>query len=253
MRPAPEPAFATPLRGAEAPSEQQLVDRLRAEGFVRLEADAMRSLLGAAATSWNEFAATWDDLGLDRYMADGGRYRRRRHAVFHVSGGRIDRLPHQPHFQSRDYNPLNGGVERWFEAVLAATARHPILRRVLGLCDAVFTAAETGGGPQAWRVEIHQFRIEAAEGIGHPTPEGFHRDGVDWVFVMLVDRRNVDEGVTEIGRADGASLGRFTLTNPGDAVLLDDRRVLHGVTPIRPAAPVTPAHRDVLVATFTAT
>ena len=27
------------------------------------------------------------------------------------------RKPHQPHYQSRDYNPLNGGIERWFEPV----------------------------------------------------------------------------------------------------------------------------------------
>ena len=34
------------------------------------------------------------------------------------------------------------------------------------------------------------------------------------------------------------------------AVLLDDRRVMHGVTPIRPIDPPRPGHRDVLVVTF---
>ena len=28
------------------------------------------------------------------------------------------RKPHQPHYQSRDYNALNGGIARWFEPVL---------------------------------------------------------------------------------------------------------------------------------------
>jgi hypothetical protein len=27
-------------------------------------------------------------------------------------------------------------------------------------------------------IEAHQFRIDTAEGIGRPTPEGAHRDGV---------------------------------------------------------------------------
>lgn len=98
---------------------------------------------------------------------------------------------------------------------------------------------------------MHQFRIEARTGEqGLPTPEGAHRDGVDWVIVMLVDRQNVDSGVTDIYAPDGASLGSFTLTAPGDAVFLDDHRVLHGVTPIRPLDVQAPAVRDVLVITF---
>ena len=67
---------------------------------------------------------------------------------------------------------------------------------------------------------------------------------------MLVDRRNVESGVTDIYAPDGTSLGAFTLTAPGDAVFLDDRRVLHGVTPIRPRDESTPAVRDVLIVTF---
>jgi hypothetical protein len=102
-------------------------------------------------------------------------------------------------------------------------------------------------------VEVHQFRIEASPDVaGQPTPEGLHRDGVDWVFVMLVSRRNVAEGVTEIGAADGRRLGRFTLTEPGDAIFLDDRRVRHGVTPITPIDAAQPGHRDALVVTFRA-
>jgi hypothetical protein len=33
-------------------------------------------------------------------------------------------------------------------------------------------------------------------------------------------------------------------------VLLDDRRVMHGVTPIHPLDPARPGHRDVLVLTY---
>lgn len=239
--------------GDTPPTEPQLIETLKEKGFALINAGATRALLGSAASWWSEFAETWNDLGVDLYMADGGRYRRRRHAVFQVTDGRLDRQAHQPHFQSRDYNPLNGGVERWFEAVLMTTSEHPILLRLLKLGDRVFTAADGHARPLSWRVEIHQFRIEAADEPGRPTPEGLHRDGVDWVLVMLLDRQNVVEGVTEVGRPDGIGLGQFTLKEPGDAVLLDDRRVLHGVTPIYRATPFLPAHRDVLVATFTMT
>ena len=55
-------------------------------------------------------------------MADGGRYRKRRHAVFAVTASGIARQPAQPHYQSRDYNTLNGGIERWFEPVTEQAA-----------------------------------------------------------------------------------------------------------------------------------
>lgn len=231
-----------------------LEDQLRGVGYARLDGEATRTVLGRPdAGAWRRFAASWDDLGPDLYMADGGRYRRRRHATFQVVGGAARRQPHQPHFQSRDYNRLNGDVQRWFEPVADAVIENPVAQAIFERCGALFTAASGLPADQPWRVEFHQFRIEATlEAVGRPTPEGLHRDGVDWVFVMLVGRRNIAEGVTEIGAADGRPLGRFTLSEPGDGVLLDDHRVRHGVTPIAAIDPAQPAYRDALVVTFQA-
>lgn len=215
---------------------------LKDDGFVRFEAAETKALIGAQ--DWDSFAESWNDLPLDGFMADGGRYRRRRFAAFAAQPGEVTRKPHQPHWQSRDYNPLNGGVQRWFEPVTDAIADHPVTQGTIRAGLELF-----GAGP--WHVELHQFRIEARAGeAGQPTPEGAHRDGVDWVIVMLVDRQNVDSGVTDIFAPDGTSLGSFTLTAPGDAVFLDDHRVLHGVTPIRPHDLAQPALRDVLVVTY---
>jgi hypothetical protein len=229
-----------------------IVDALAEPGLARLAgADTLRVLGDPTAAAWRMFAESWDDLGPDRYMADGGRYRRRRHATFTVVDGVAVRQDHQPHFQSRDHNRLNGDVQRWFEPVAVETERNPVMVGVFRACAAAFTRAADRLADQQWRAEVHQFRIEAtAAAEGRPTPEGLHRDGVDWVFVMLVERRNALEGVTQIGTAAGASLGVFTLTEPGDAIWLDDARILHGVTPIRPLDPAIPAYRDALVVTF---
>jgi hypothetical protein len=225
-------------------------EALADHGFVRFEGQETRAQLGPAGADWAGFADSWNDLPVDGFMADGGRYRRRRFAAFAASPGDIERKPHQPHWQSRDYNPLNGGVQRWFEPVTDAIAEHPVTRGILRSGLELFHSI-TALPPAAWHVELHQFRIEARAGEeGQPTPEGAHRDGVDWVIVMLVDRQNVDSGVTDIFAPDGNSLGSFTLTAPGDAVFLDDHRVLHGVTPIRPLDPAGPAVRDVLVVTY---
>ena len=98
---------------------------------------------------------------------------------------------------------------------------------------------------------MHQFRIEALPGSeGLPTPEGLHRDGVDFVLVLLVNRENIASGTTSIHAPDGRELGRFTLTQPFDAALVDDARVAHGVTPVQALDSAAPAHRDVVVVTF---
>ena len=102
-----------------------------------------------------------------------------------------------------------------------------------------------------WHVEAHQFRIEARQGEqGKPTPEGMHRDGVDYVLVLLVNRRNIQSGTTTVHDLDKRTLGSFTLTDPLDSALVDDARCYHGVTPVEPENPAQPAYRDVLVVTF---
>jgi hypothetical protein len=185
----------------EAGDLSALAGPLCRDGFAHaLAADMGRVLRARGLTDWAGFAASWNDLGVDSYMADGGRYRRRRHAAFSASQAGIRRKPRQPHYQSRDYNPLNGGIARWFDPVTDAVAGHPALHAILRFCLEMFggcTPAETR--PQSWHVELHQFRVESRAGeAGQPTPEGMHRDGVDWVLVLLVARENVARGETSI-------------------------------------------------------
>ena len=231
-------------------SPKPLIEAIRAAGFTFLKAPDMRAMLEQAGplTDWAAFAASWDDLGRDTYMADGGRYRKRRHAVFRADAGGIARQPAQPHYQSRDYNTLNGGIERWFQPVLPDIGSGASLTTILRFCQALFDHLVR---VPAWHVEIHQFRIEARIGeSGRPTPEGMHRDGVDYVLVLLINRRNIASGVTSVHDLSGRQLGEFTLTHTFDAALVDDSRVMHGVTPVEPVDPGQPAHRDVLVVTF---
>jgi hypothetical protein len=222
------------------------------DGFAFVEGRVMRELLEAHGTlaDWDAFAESWNRLELDAYMADGGRYRRRRHGTFTApSSGPIVVNAREPHFQTVDYNPLNGGIARWFEPIDPAIAAGSSMEAILAFCRSLFTARV----PEvpAWHVQVHQFRIEARPGEqGRPTPEGLHRDGVDYVLVLLVNRRNIASGVTTIHAFDGRALGHFTLTNPFDAALVDDTRVAHGVTPVEAIDPALPAYRDVLVVTF---
>jgi hypothetical protein len=237
------PVAVAPLAPPLAPIERR--------GYAFVDGATMRGLLAEAGSlaDWPAFADSWNDLRLDTYMADGGRYRRRRYAVYAARpDAPIIRRPHQAHYQTLDYNPLNGGVARWFEPI-GAVGDGPSLTTILAFCRGAFgaLAPET----RAWHIEVHQFRIEAhPEKAGLPTPEGLHRDGVDYVLVLLIKRHNIVQGTTSIHALDQRLLGSFTLTDPFDAALVNDARVYHGVTPVQPLDPAGEAYRDVLVVTF---
>lgn len=222
-------------------------------GYAFADAETMRALLHAETLAdWPAFVASWDRLGDDAYLAAKGRHRRRRHAVFAAGAtGSITHQPHQPHYQSRTYNALQGGIERWFEPLEPAIAAGASLARILAFCRDEFGALAPATA--RWHIEVHQFRIEArAAEAGEPTPEGVHRDGVDYVLVFMIDRTNIARGVTTIHAPDGHELGHFTLAHAFEAEWIDDHRVFHGVTPVLPKVPGEPAHRDVLVVTFRA-
>lgn len=230
----------------------ELTQHILRTGFALVPASECPVAVDAQSAQWATFAATWDDLATDTYMADQGRYRRRRHAVFALADGLPpQREPNQPHYQTLQYNPLNGGVERWFAPVTEAAATSPILHALLAFGTRIFDTVTQRS--VRWRVEMHQFRIEARDDEpGLPTPEGVHRDGVDFVLVVMIQRHNVRQGTTLIHDAAGNRVGEFTLERPLDMAWVDDHRVWHGVTPVEPEDPTQAAWRDVLVLTWVA-
>ncbi|PZW46571.1 hypothetical protein C8P66_10968 [Humitalea rosea] len=217
-------------------------------GFAHVRPETMQALLGADRPELDTFAASWDRLETDGFMADGGRYRRRRLANFSARSTGHVRNPHRPHFQASVHNSLNGGIDRWFAPVEDAVAASPVLRALLDLGR---QAADAVVGARDWFVEMHQFRIEAVAGApGYPTPEGVHQDGVDLVIIAMIARTNLVGGETLVVGLDGATLAQFTLDGMLDTAVLDDRRLRHGVTPVAPADPALPSCRDVLVLTW---
>ncbi len=138
-------------------------------------------------------------------------------------------------------------MHRLFEPIEDDTIAQPAWQRLLRALGAVCSNVK---GEQPWYVEAHQFRIDTADGIGRPTPEGAHRDGVDYVAVMLIDRAGIKGGETRVFEANGPRGQRFTMTEPWTMLLLDDAAVIHESTPIQPLG--EHGHRDTLVLTWRA-
>ena len=224
----------------------ELVDALRRDGEAVLAPSSLDAL-GVSAAELDSLKPCWDDLPPDGYLRDGGRYRFRRHGCFVADGGTLTLAPHRAHWQPVDYNALHGGIQRWYVPLAQEMATSPAWAALLLGIARVASAIK---GEQPWFIEAHPFRIDTSDGIGRPTPEGAHRDGVDFVAVLLVGRHNIKGGESRVFEAKGPAGQRFTMTQPWTLLLLDDERVIHETTPIQPLAADERGWRDTLVLTY---
>jgi hypothetical protein len=220
---------------------------LARQGFSLLGANDVAAWLGASMADLERLHGAWNDLPADGYLKDGGRYRRRRHSCFVVDGAQVIESPHRAHWQPLEYNALHGGMQRWFEPMAEQTRADPLWRRLLVRVGEAVSALH---GARPWYVEAHPFRIDTTDGIGRPTPEGAHRDGVDLVAVFMLERHRIKGGESRVFEAEGPAGQRFTLTDPWSLLLLDDARVIHETTPIQPLVPGELGWRDTLVLTY---
>ena len=228
-------------------SPSGLTDALRDDGYALLAPSDVAALAGCTLADLAALAPSWNDLEPDNYLKDGGHYRRRRHSCFVDDGAALTQVPHRAHWQPVEYNALHGGMRRLFAPIAPATVAQPAFTRLL---RALGTACSAVRATRPWYVEAHQFRIDTASGIGRPTPEGAHRDGVDFVAVLLVGRHHIKGGETRVFEADGPNGKRFTMRAPWTLLLLDDARVIHESTPIQPDG--DEGRRDTLVLTWRA-
>jgi hypothetical protein len=225
----------------------RLPNALRSEGYALLRPADVAALAGCSLDELNALAPSWNRLEPDNYLKDGGSYRWRRHSCFIDDGKSLMQTPHRAHWQPVEYNALHGGMHRLFEPIEPGTVAEPAFERLVRKLGAVCSEVR---GKQPWYVEVHQFRIDTAEGIGRPTPEGAHRDGVDFVAVILIDRINIKGGETRVFQANGPEGKRFTMSEPWTMLVLDDSAMIHETTPIQPAG--EHGHRDTLVLTWRA-
>jgi hypothetical protein len=201
---------------------------------------------------WQRLGKDWDHLELDGYLEGGAQFRRRRYGRFYWSpaDGTLAALPLEPYFQPEDENPYAGGVAREFAPLRADTVDNPFLH---ALVRTTFACLPVAGDRQdaTWEVRIHQIRIVATpEEPGQPAPEGIHQDGTDFLTLHLVRLQNIAGGESTIYDLDRKPIWRYTMRETFDSLILEDPRIMHGVTPVYPADGGTVGTRDMLGVDF---
>lgn len=223
-------------------------DELHTRGYSLVPRDRL-ALDGAAMRHREALADEWERLDTDRYLKDGARFRERRYDRFYfVPGtGELRQRPHQPYFQSDEVNRYAGGLAREVAPLSGSTLDNPLLATLIRFDFERFPVKD-GSGDEPWDVQCHQFRIiSSPDEAGEPTPEGPHRDEVDFGAIHLMRRTNVLGGETRVYSPDGELLTEFCLNEPMDTMYWADQKVLHAVHPITAQDPGRIAVRDVLV------
>ena len=201
---------------------------------------------------WRCLCEDWDHLELDRYLRQGAKFRQRRYGRFSWSPSTdvLTALPHEPYFQPEEENLYAGGIVRDFAPLLPDTLHNPFLHALVRATFACLPVADDTQGKN-WEVRIHQIRIVATpEEPGLPAPEGIHQDGTDYLTLHLVRRRNIAGGESTIYDLERKPIRHYTLREPLDSLILEDPRIMHGVTPVYPADGRTKGIRDLLGVDF---
>lgn len=149
-----------------------------------------------------------------------------------------------PYLQSPEVNPVAGGISRAFRLV---PEEHPATRITVRLAASFLqvtkAALRRDTDDFTYLIDVHYVRVLAP---GNPCPEGVHSDGLVAGATHLVKLRNAGGGITHLYDRHGTILASRRLTGFLDAVIFDDRRVLHYTTPIRTREPFH-GYRDVVL------
>lgn len=220
---------------------------LETQGYSLIRATEL-SIPDELRQAWLSLSIDYADLPADEYLPDNGKYRYRRYGrfTFMPATEQLTRLPHLDYFQDTDINQVTGGFIRKFAPLHDSTFDNPFLQELICFDFRHFPIAEDML-QIPWEVQVHLIRVTASAGEdGHPTPEGIHKDGANFVTVHLAELVNADGGDVSIYDNDKNLLSTHRLNQITDSYLFNDEILWHSANPITPKNEAHQAIRSIL-------
>ena len=188
---------------------------------------------------------SFDGLIKDPYVPNEFGIRKRRFGRFHWIRDEQLRLVSGTTFvQSSKINRIAGDIQREFAPLEESFQDSYLLNRLIENL-----AKKINSTSKEWKVNVHQFRVEARGGPASAAPEGIHRDGHDFIAIISCNRHNIEGGYNRIYNDQKELLLETMLDQPFDTLLINDRLTYHDVTPFQ-APRNSIGHRDTLVIDF---
>lgn len=228
---------------------------LAEHGYARFFSPLYREALGEAARAQlSDVLDSFSRLPLDTHMGDGGTYRFRAYSRFSLTRREeaieVAVMEGNSIFQTTEDNPVNGGVVRTFAPLELEIASGPLLKALIAIdfshafhCDPRLSVEETVVG-------VHQVRIVTRPGqLGHPAPEGIHRDRERFTFQHFMARHNIEGGEFR-AYDERKELLLGWLQQDGLDTVMFEGSTWHGATPIAALQPEEDGYRDIFLIDF---
>ncbi len=153
--------------------------------------------------------------------------------------GAIRREPHQPHYQSLDYNPLHGGIERWFEPVRDEVGQQDTMTTMLECCRSLFGELAPEISPVARSKSISSGSKRVPGRLDSRHPKGCTETASITCWCCSSTAATSPAASPASIDSTASRSDRSRSPTPLDAAFVDDRRVAHGVTPVEPLDPAS--------------
>lgn len=212
---------------------KNIINNLKRQKFAYINAEEV-FVKASFINDWNLLRNSWNYLTNDKYMKNDDSYRKRAIGKFlyDTEIRSLSLLDDTTFYQKREINSYVGGVERTFSPMSHNVASNLILHELIKISLDIFLEYKFINN-RYWNVYVHQFRIEARNGIlGNPSPEGIHRDGHTFISMHMINKVNVLGGVSKIYDKNKIGIKEVTLSKPLESILLDDNEMFHDVSPI---------------------
>ena len=172
-------------------------------------------------------------------------FRYRRFSKVISKNNKILKIKDNSFFQNKKINRFAGGKIRIFK---------PIEKKILNSFLILFKDNFKNFFFNKKIIELgfHQLRIKCSKNfVGYPVPEGWHKDGYDYVIIVNFQSKGISGGITRIKiDIDSSSDIYSSFLKSGDYILISDKKYFHYTDPINVSGLNNNGYRDTLVITI---
>ena len=190
----------------------------------------------------------FDSLPPDPYEKSKGyyfRFRKYSKILIDNKGNKIQYLKNNFFFQEKKRNRYAGGKKRIFKEI-----DKNILVEFVSLFKNKFNKFFLN--QSKLEVGFHQIRIKCSNDfVGYPVPEGWHKDGFNFVILINFGSKNITGGVTRIKEKLNDNKDTFSsFLEKGEFIFTNDKKFFHYTDPINVKKQNIEGSRDTLVITI---
>lgn len=195
--------------------------------------------------NYKSIQKSFEKLPLDQFISFSVKnYRSRRFARLIFNKKKFENNSNTIFIQSGKNNRLVGGLERKFEPI-EENIKKKFQQIIIDNFDFFINNKKI-------EIGLHQIRITCGKNyVGYPVPEGWHRDGFDFISIINFKSFNIEGGITRIRDSITQNSDSYSCFLQSEEFLfLNDKKFFHFTDPINILDEKKIGFRDNLVLTF---